>query len=347
MKKDWLKVLFILLLASAMCVAGDDSKMGTAGALELLLPVGARSSALAGANLASVEGIDAVFWNPAGVANISGSGEAMFSHMNYFANIALEYGSIGIKSEGIGTFALSVKALNFGDIQQTTEQAPEGTGVTFSPTFAVFGLTFARELTDRISVGFTAKYITEKIMNTAANGFGFDVGVKYKFGPATPLNGLKFAVAVKNLGPQMQYDGTDLDQQVIPPNSPVGAQPEPLRFTTLAFELPSTIELGLGYDYLITTDNRFSLHAVFQNSNFGSDQYRVGAEYAFNETFFLRGGYTFSPLEGSSTNSTIFGLSAGAGASVDLSGIRAQLDYAFGQTQYFTGINTISLVLAF
>ncbi|HTR80087.1 MAG TPA: PorV/PorQ family protein [Bacteroidota bacterium] len=347
MKKDCLKVLGILLLASAVCVAGDDSKTGTAGAEELLLPVGGRSIALAGANLANVDGIEAVFWNPAGVAIMQGDGEATFSHMNYFADIGLEYGSIGFKAEGIGTFALSVKSLDFGDIQQTTEDQPEGTGVTFSPTFAVFGLTFARELTDRISVGVTAKYISEKIINTSANGFGFDMGVKYKFGPNTPLNGLKFAVAVKNLGPQMQYDGTDLDQEVVPPNSAANAQEEPLRFTTLAFELPSTIELGLAYDYMISPDNRFSIAGVFQNSNFGSDQYRIGGEYAFNEIFFLRGGYTYAPLEGSSTNSTIFGLCAGAGAAIDLGGVQARLDYAYEQTKYFVGTNTISVTLGF
>ncbi len=278
MKKDFLKVLCILLLASAACVAGDDSKTGTAGAEELLLPVGGRSTALAGADLASVNGIDAIFWNPAGVATIDGSGEAMFSHMNYFAGISLEYGALGFKAEGVGTFALSIKALDFGDIQQTTEDAPEGTGATFSPSFAVFGLSFARQLTDRISVGVTVKYISETIINTSATGFGFDMGVKYKFGANTPLTGLKLAVAVKNLGPQMQFNGTDLDQEVVPPNSAPNAQQEPLRFTTLAFELPSTVEFGLGYDYLITTNNRFSVDAVFQNSNFGSDQYRIGAE---------------------------------------------------------------------
>jgi len=95
MKKDFLKVFIILILASAVCVAGDDSKTGTAGAEELLLPVGGRSTALAGSNIAEVEGIDAIQWNPAGVAQITGSGEAMFSHMNYFANIGVEFGGVG------------------------------------------------------------------------------------------------------------------------------------------------------------------------------------------------------------------------------------------------------------
>lgn len=347
MKKDCLKVVIILILASAVCVAGDDSKTGTAGAEELLLPVGGRSTALSGSNLATVEGIEAIQWNPAGVAQITGSGEAMFSHMNYFAGIAVEYGAIGITAEGVGTFALSVKALNFGDIQETTDDAPEGTGATFSPSFDVFGLTYARQLTDRISVGFSVKYVSETIVRTSATGFAFDAGVKYAFGAETPLTGLKIGVAVKNLGGQMQYSGADLEQMIVPPNSAAGATPVPLRFTTQSFEMPSTIEIALGYDCHLSTNNRFTLSALFQNSNFGSDEYRFGGEYAFNETFFLRGGYAYSPLEGSTVNSTIFGLSAGAGAAIDLGGVRAQLDYAFRQTQYFQGTNTLSLLLAF
>ena len=347
MKKDFLKVFIILILASAACFAGDDSKTGTAGPEELLLPVGGRSTALAGSNIAEVEGIDAIQWNPAGVAQITGSGEAMFSHMNYFANIGVEFGGVGFTAEGVGTFALSVKSLNFGDIDQTTEAAPEGTGATFSPAFSVFGLTFARQLTDRISVGVSTKYVSEKIMRTSASGFAFDAGVKYAFGAETSLTGLKLGVAVKNLGGQMQYDGADLETSIVPPNSAAGAQAVPLRFTTLAFDMPSTIEIALAYDLHLNSTNRFSFDALFQNSNFGADQYRFGAEYGFNETFMLRGGYCYSPLDGSTVNATIFGFTAGAGANIDLGGVQARLDYAFMHTQYFQGTNTLALTLAF
>jgi len=347
MKKDMLKVLFILIVASAVCVAGDDSKTGTAGAEELLLPVGGRSTALSGSTVATVEGIDAIQWNPAGLAQIAGSGEAMFSHMNYFADIGVDYGAIGFSSEGVGSFALSIKALNFGDIQQTTEELPEGTGATFSPAFDVFGLTYARQLTDRISVGFSAKYVSEKIIRTSADGFAFDAGVKYIFGAETPLTGLKLGVAVKNLGGQMQYSGPDLEEDMVPQNSAAGAQAVPMQFVAQSFELPSTIELALGYDIHLNTDNHFIVTADFENNNFGSDAYRFGGEYAFNQLFFARVGYTYSPLASSSTSSTIFGLTAGAGASVDLGGVRAELDYAYGHTQYFSGINTLSLLIGF
>ena len=145
----------------------------------------------------------------------------------------------------------------------------------------------------------------------------------------------------------MQFDGADLEQTIVPPNSAPNAQPLPFRYNSQAFELPAMIELAIGYDYHLSTDNRLSVTTDFQNNNFGSDAYHFGAEYAFNEMFFLRGGYVYSPVEGSTLNSTIFGFSAGAGASVDLGGVRAQLDYAYGHTQYFTGVNTLSVLLAF
>ena len=58
--------ILIVLLCVGMVAAEDTNRMGTAGAVELRLPVGARATALSGAVLADVTGAEALFWNPAG-----------------------------------------------------------------------------------------------------------------------------------------------------------------------------------------------------------------------------------------------------------------------------------------
>lgn len=340
-------VITAILLSTLQVFAGNESKRGNAGGVQVLLPIGARGTALGGSNLATTKGLEAIHWNPAGVSHISGTGEAMFSHMNYIADIGVNYGAIAINAEDFGTIALSIKSLDFGNIDVTTEDFPEGTGSTYSPSFSVIGLTYSRMLTDRISVGATVKLISENIVRTSATGFGFDAGVQYSFSADSPLPGLKFAVALKNLGPSMQYDGEDLERMVLPPNSDPSNVERPLKFSSQEFELPSMLDLGVSYDYSITEENRVTVNTIFQNSNFGSDEFRGGLEYAFNEQLFLRGGYTYAPSQGATSTASIFGASAGAGVNLDLGGMVIQVDYAYRETDFFNGTNTLALQLNF
>jgi opacity protein-like surface antigen len=346
-KRITLLQIFMICVSVMTVWAGNDSKRGAAGGLEVLLPVGARGQALGGANLATTSGIEAIHWNPAGVGKMNGGGEALFSHTKYFADIGLNYGAVAINAEGFGAIALSVKTVDFGTIFETTEDFPEGTGATFNPVFSVIGLTYSRMLTDRISVGATVKLVNESIARTSATGFGFDAGVQYSFASDSPLKGVKFAVALKNLGPTMQYDGADLERTVDIPDSDPNNVPRPLRFASQAFELPATLDLGISYDYTVADVNRFTINTIFQNSNFGSDEYRAGIEYAFSEQIFLRGGYSYVPTVLGDALSSIFGLSAGAGFNLDLGGMQVRVDYAYRDTEFFLGTNTFAVQLNF
>src|SRR5262245_55751111 len=80
---------FLLLLAGA-AHAGSDLRRGTAGALELQLPVGPRSSALGGSTTADVGGVEAIYWNPAGLAQAERT-EVLFSHTRYIADMDINY----------------------------------------------------------------------------------------------------------------------------------------------------------------------------------------------------------------------------------------------------------------
>jgi len=82
--------LILILLGVAFVFGGSENRRGTAGALELLLPVGARSSALAGSLNSSITGIEAVNWNPAGVGREEIT-EAMFSTLDYIADIKMNF----------------------------------------------------------------------------------------------------------------------------------------------------------------------------------------------------------------------------------------------------------------
>jgi len=129
----------LLALTATAAWAGSGERQGTSGATELLIPVGARGSALGGTATSNVTGIEASFWNPAGLGSMEGT-EALFTHTQYIADMSVNYAAIAVKAGGLGTLGFSAKVLSIGDIIVTTEQAPDGTGEIMSPTFGVFGV---------------------------------------------------------------------------------------------------------------------------------------------------------------------------------------------------------------
>ena len=141
------KLLLILLVFSfsALNFAGDVSRKGTSGADQLLIPVGAQSIATGGAFLSRVTGVEALYYNPAGLDLMSGT-EAMFNYMSYIADIGISYFAIGTQLGELGSVALSYKTLDFGDIPVTTFENPDGTGQVYSPTFFVAGLSYSKAI---------------------------------------------------------------------------------------------------------------------------------------------------------------------------------------------------------
>ena len=62
-------------------------------------------------------------------------------------------------------------SLDFGEIERTTVQNPNGGLGTFSPQFMNLGVSYAKKFTDRISGGVTLRLISESAADIAANGF--------------------------------------------------------------------------------------------------------------------------------------------------------------------------------
>ncbi len=91
----------ILVLVCSSIYAGDTNRKGTTGAEELLIPVGARGIATGGAFLASLTGLESVYYNPAGL-DLTPRTEAMFSYMSYFADIKVSYFAISTSLERYG-----------------------------------------------------------------------------------------------------------------------------------------------------------------------------------------------------------------------------------------------------
>ncbi len=331
---------FILLLGMDNILAQAGNRTGTGGAAQLLVPVGVRGIAMGQSDVATSRGIEALFWNPAGASRMDNSASVLFTHMNYIADIGVEYGAVSANFEGFGVVSLSVKSLSIGEIPVTTTSDPDGTGEMFSPQMLVAGITYSKELTERISIGLTTNFITETLGDVNANGLSFNVGVMYD---NLGLEGLSFGVVLKNVGPQMQYDGSGLlhEGSVNNFNRPPGY----FKIEAAPFELPSQFEIGLGYKPTINEQNSLLISGLFQNNNFSADEYKFGLEYGYDNTFFIRGGYALAPDLDS--DQYIYGLSMGVGFNYAFEGLALKVDYAFRDVEYFDGNHIFGVTLEF
>lgn len=333
----YLALLLVFVLIGSTAYAGDDTRTGTAGAMELLIPIGARSAALSGSTIASSSGADAIFWNPAGISRLEGT-DVLFNSMSYIADIKINYFAIASNFGGTGTFGVSLKTLNFGNIPVTTVALPEGTGGTFSPSYITFGLSYSNKFTDRIYGGFTAKYISERIVETSATGIALDVGVQY-----LSSSGIKLGIALKNIGPQMKYSGQDGVYYVIPPDQQAGSAQRALSLEKAGFELPSTLEFGVGYDLTLPGNaGVLSINGAFQNTNFGDDEFRGGLEYAWDNILFLRAGI----MQTQNQDNNIYGPTFGVGINIPLGGTSIMFDYSYRDVKYFDGNQWIGVKLS-
>ena len=88
--------------------AGSKKRRGTAGAQELLIPTGSRGTAMAGAYVAGITGLEAVEWNMAGVAGLNNNGQALSSYSSWIADIGVTSAAIAYKFGGNNVFGVSL-----------------------------------------------------------------------------------------------------------------------------------------------------------------------------------------------------------------------------------------------
>jgi hypothetical protein len=339
-------MVILTLVLSAQVFAAGSNRAGTNAASELLIPVGARYIAMGGASAASVTGLDAIYWNPAGLDRMQHVAGGLFSHMTYIADVGVSYVAAGIKFGGVGSVGLSFKTLSFGDLAITTADDPDGTGALFSPQFMTIGLTFSRSLTDRVSVGGTAKIISETMDRVGATGFAFDIGAQYQ--NLGDINGLTIGVVIKNLGPGMTFGGDGLLIKGEPQD--VNRSASFYQVVAGSDELPSTMEVGLGYTVNLGETNKVDVQSHFVNNNFDDDFTRLGLEYNFDNMVFLRGGYALTMngrKDPTGESTSIFGLTLGAGFKHNFGGLTIGIDYAYRAVNYFDANNVFSVELGF
>ncbi len=282
-----IRILFSICFFACTVVLMAQSKVGTTAASFLQIGVGSRNIAMGEAVGSSATDIAAIYWNPSLAATLTSS-QVYINHIDWFADINLEYGAVMLNLGRWGKVAASFFTTQMDQIEVTTEERPEGTGERYSVQDMVVGLTYCRSLTDRFNIGATIKLIRSAIWNMSASTAAVDLGLSYQ----TPLKPLGIAMSISNFGGEMQMRGTDLAVRFDPDPRVSGNNDGIIAYqATRSWDLPVTFRFGTSLSVLQNRINSLIIHTdvLYPNNN---DQYlNIGAEYGFRNTYFLRAGY--------------------------------------------------------
>lgn len=364
MKTTAMKAIIMLVLVLGMSVsvnAGNEQRAGQAGAGELLINPWARSAGWGGANCAGIKGLESIFWNVAGTA-FTPKTELIFSHTSWLVGTDININSFGFSQKvgESGVLSLALVNMDFGEIEITTVDMPEGGIGTFHPQFTNISLAYAKEFSNSIYGGLNVKVVNEKIADLNATGVCFDAGIQYLTGLGKNKLGKKnrdnlhFGITMKNVGATMRFRGDGLSfRGDVPPNDVVMT----VEHRSADFELPSLISIGVMYDFRIaqkvdtiadkiTSDHRLSWGINFTSNSFTRDQYSFGLEYAFKEMIMLRGGYVYEEgIFDYDTRATVFtGPTAGVSLQFPLNkekGSSFSIDYSYRATNPFDGVHSL------
>ena len=255
------------VVLSSSLFAGNEDRIGSAGASHLLINPWARGSAIGDAGVANMNGIEATFTNVAGLA-FTDKTQIKFNYSNWMGNAGISLNSAGFaqRISESSVFSVSVQSLNYGDIPITTVANPEGNIGFFSPRANIFNVAYAKEFSSSISGGINFKVISENISNMKATGVAIDAGIRYVTGEQDQI---KFGIALKNVGPVMKYKGDGLAQQVTYVSTGfIGS----LENRSATYEMPSLLSIAGSYDFIFSEKNKLNVAAAFTANSFSKDQ---------------------------------------------------------------------------
>lgn len=304
------RILSLLLLAPIFLV-GIDENAGTTGLTFFKVNYSARAAALGNAYTGLANDASAVFFNPAGLVQLSRM-EAAVTYMNYLDGINCGSMAYAYPLDEKTTFAVFSKVLSATETRTVADEYGQygGTDGSFGFSNIIFGISAARYIFDMLDLGFNLKYLRESIDGHSATAAAFDLGIMHQ----TTNKNLKVGIALRNFGKQLSYHTKAEYEENLPVTATVG------------FNLHPQENLYLTLDVYKPLDQDYS----------GS----VGVEYQLPIILTLRAGYK-SNAKDWKVEKDDAGLSFGLG--FDLSEYRIKLDYAvvsYGDLGY---VNQITL----
>ena len=310
----WTTTFFLIIAMQSFTFAeGDNDKVGSVAFKFLNIETDARTAALGGTS-AQASGPGAMFSNPAGLSSTSSMGlSAGLSQWLVETNIT-SFG-LALPMAG-GVVGLGFVNVDYGDMMRSGWGEESGQFIfqpnqngAFTAADMSIQLSYGKSLSDKFSIGGSAKMISQSIDDVDVSGTAFDIGMQF----ATGYNGIRLGAVISNFGPDVesQAPGGGYDEY------PSMSLPMTFSFGVIGEAMPG---LNAGLNVLKQADM--------------AQQYIVNAEYNISVAA-VRFSYNLNNPEQD--------LSVGAG--VNVAGINA--DVTMSMTKHLDNVMRMSIGYSF
>ncbi len=344
MRKYGLSILLSVLTTGSPLLMGqrideqgvDMKKTGQSTMTFLQVGLVPEATALGDAYTAIGTGITSIFYNPAGLSEMTTKFQFFSSNTDWIADI--HYVAVGLawNLNNAGVLGLSFLSVDYGDIIETTlitsseiATHPQGYNDTGNMVSNVggraLGLAYSRGISQEFKFGFSARLIRQQLgQSTLAAGrknndyelLVYDLGVKYY----TPYKSFRFGMSIRNFSNAVKYE----------------------EITT---QLPMTFAVGGVIDLMDFIDpdhdekNTLFASAEFTHPNDYTERLHLGLNYTFHGLISLRGGYV--------TNHDIKSWSGGFGVPVKVGGSTADISYTYSNMAVFESVSRMAITFSF
>ena len=317
MKKSFLIFSSFVLITFCGCAQTDTNNPVITAVPSLTIAPDARAGGMGDVGAATTPDVNSQYWNPAKYSFMESEVGVSLSYTPWLSklvsDINLVYAAGYWKFDELQSVSASLRYFSLGDISLMDEMGyPQGSA---HPNEYAFDIAYSRLLSTKFSASVALRYIRSDLNNGVnlsggtemypGNAFAADVAGYYRT-PITMATGdanLALGFNISNIGSKISYDENETSNFI-----------------------PTNLRIGGSFDYPMDAYNRFSFSAdvnkllvptqndmtieeysdissisgIFKSFNdapggFNEElkevMWSVGAEYAYNNQFFVRAGY--------------------------------------------------------
>lgn len=325
-------VLFVLLTAGVSAQV-NLNKVAQSTMNFLLVGTSPKASAMGEAFTSYGSGIEGMFYNPAGIAEINREFSVAVNYTGWIADINYLSGGAAWNLDNLGVVGVNLLTVDYGTIIGTSlisvaesNLYPLGykdNGPLSNIGAYAFGVTYAKSISQEFSAGGSVRIagqslgqskLESSIKENDASKIVFDLGVKYK----TAVKGFAFGMSIRNFASNIKRE--EIEEQ-----------------------LPLLFSLGASMDIMKFIDDKSesSLYTAvdFLHQNNYSERINFGAEYSYMKMFAVRAGYQ--------SNRDLASWSGGVGFNYSLFDYDVEVNYSYSRFEVFDSVSRLALIFAF